>query len=115
MMSLGAFSALADDDVTIPAGKKAKAGTSLEKMDGKADPELDVYKITPGSSIRFWIYRNGKAQVSPTYKCKVQNDIPIRYNNSGNKKQGALYHSVWRKDTQSINGTSVYVHFAFVP
>ncbi len=112
--SLFVVSAFADDDVTIPAGKTAKAGSSLEKESTKADPYLDIYEITPGTTIKFWIYRNGKAQVSPTYTLSVGLDHAIRYNNSGNKKAGDKYHSVWKKTTQS-QSTSTLIHFAFIP
>lgn len=112
--SLFVVSALADDAVTIPAGKTAKAGSSLSKESTKADPILDIYEITPGTTIKFWIYRNGKAQVSPTYTLSVGYDQDIRYNNSGNKKAGDMYHSVWKKTTQS-QSTSTYISFAFVP
>lgn len=106
--------ALADDDVTIVSGKTAQAGTSLSKQSATAKPQLDIYTISPGTTIKFWIYRNGLAQVSPTYTLSQGNDLPIDYNNSGNKVKGALYHSVWKKTTQS-SSTATYIHFAFVP
>lgn len=112
--SLFVVSALADDDVTIPAGKAAKAGSSLTKENSTDEPYLDIYEITPGTTIKFWIYRNGKAQVSPTYTLTPHLDHDIRYNNSGNKKAGDKYHSVWKKTTQS-QSTSTYVHFSFIP
>ncbi|MDO4838752.1 MAG: hypothetical protein Q4B32_10260 [Clostridia bacterium] len=112
--SLFVVSALADDDVTIPAGKTAKAGSSLPKANSTDEPYLDIYEIAPGTTIKFWIYRNGKAQLSPTYTLSPRLDHDIRYNNSGNKKAGDKYHSVWKKTTQSQN-TSTYVHFSFIP
>jgi hypothetical protein len=112
--SMVVISAFADDDVTIPAGKTAKAGSSLTKESTSADPYLDIYQINPGTTIKFWIYRNGKAQVSPTYILSVGYDQDISYNNSGNKKAGDKYHSVWKKTMQS-QSTSTYVHFAFIP
>lgn len=105
--------ALADDDVTIPADKTAKAGTTLTKDDKTAQPQLDIYEITPGSTIKFWIYRNGLAQVSPTYTFSVGNDLAIKYNNSGNMVKNAKYHSVWKKTTQG--NVSTRIRFAFVP
>lgn len=112
--SLFVVSALADEDVTIPAGKTAKAGSSSKKETTDGEPYLDIYKITPGTTIKFWIYRNGKAQVSPTYTFSTGYDLDIRYNNSGNKKAGDLYHSVWKKTTQSLN-TNVIINFSFIP
>jgi len=110
-----AFScAFADDDVIIPKGKPAKAGTTLIKEAASAVPILDIYEITPGTTIKFWIYRNGHAQVSPTFVFGIGNDLPIRYNNSGNMVKNEKYHSVWRKTTQALNGET-YIHFAFVP
>ena len=115
MMTCTVFScAFADDDVTIPKGKPAKAGSTLTKADASSAPILDIYEITPGTTIKFWIYRNGHAQVSPTFVLAVGNDLPIRYNNSGNMVKNEKYHSVWRKTTQALNGTA-YIHFAFVP
>lgn len=105
--------ALADDDVTIPADKTAKAGTTLTKQDKSAQPVLDIYSIDPGMTIKFWIYRNGLAQVSPTYTFSAGADLNIRYNNSGNMVKGAKYHSVWKKTTQGNVDTNI--HFAFVP
>ncbi len=105
--------ALADDDVTIPADKTSKAGTTLTKQDKSAQPQLDVYKIDPGATIKFWIYRNGLAQVTRTYEVSTGNDWKIEYNNSGNMVKGAKYHSVWKKTTQG--NVATYIHFAFVP
>lgn len=113
-LSVLCVTALADDDVTIPSGKTAKAGTTLTKDDATANPVLDIYEITPGTTIKFWIYRNGHAQVSPTYILTVGADQDIAYNNSGNMVKNEKYHSVWKKTTQSTN-ESVYIHFAFIP
>lgn len=106
--------ALADDDVTIPAGKTSAAGTSLVKADSTSAPFLELYEINPGSSIQFWIYRNGVSQVSKTYTFDSYGEQEIKYSNTGYMVKGAKYHSVWKKTTQSA-GTPVYVHFAFIP
>lgn len=114
ILSVLCVTALADDDVTIPSGKTAKAGSTLTKDDAKADPVLDIYEITPGTTIKFWIYRNKHAQVSPTYTFEVGNDLDIAYNNTGNMVKNESYHSVWKKTTQ-LTKESVYIHFAFIP
>lgn len=98
----------------IVISRIAFAESTQTKADASSAPILDIYEITPGTTIKFWIYRNGHAQVSPTFVLAVGNDLPIRYNNSGNMVKNEKYHSVWRKTTQALNGTA-YIHFAFVP
>ncbi len=112
--SLFVVSAFADENVKIPAGKNAKAGSTSVKQSTKADPYLDINSISPGVTISFWIYRNGKAQVSPTYIFTTGLDLSIRYNNSGNKKAGDKYHSVWKKTTQ-LQSVETTIWYYFVP
>ena len=102
------------ESTTIPANKDAKAGTTLKKSNA-GEPYIDFKGVLPGSSITFWVWRNGDSQVTPTYTFTSTGVKTVFYMPSKKVKKGNRVHPVWKKVETGQSGVSVTVSYEFKP
>lgn len=102
------------ETTTIPANKDAKAGTTLKKSKA-GEPYIDFKGVLPGSSITFWVWRNGDSQVTPTYTFLSTGEKEVYYMPSKKVKKGNRVHPVWKKVETGQSGVSVTVSYEFKP
>lgn len=101
-------------DTTIPANKGAKAGASVEKG-STGEPKVNFKGVSVGSSIIFWVWRDGDSQVTPTYTFTSTGDKNVYYMSSKGVVKGNTVHPVWKKVETGQSGVSVTVSYEFKP
>lgn len=101
---------------TIPATSTSKGGSSVTKTAG-GDPSVSLNSVSVGSSIIFWIYKDGFRQVSPTYTFKGTGEKNVYYMVEYADKivTNAQYHPVWKKAETAQSGKQVKVTYSFTP
>lgn len=101
-------------DTTIPANKNAKAGTSVKK--GSAgEPVVHFDGLNVGSSITFWVWRDGDSQVTPTYTFTSTGVKTVFYMPTKGVVVGNTVHPVWKKAEPGQKGRKVKVSETFTP
>lgn len=101
---------------TIPATSKSKGGASVTKT-SNGDPSVSLSSVSVGSSIIFWVYKDGFRQVSPTYTFKSTGEKNVYYmpEYAADIVTNALYHPVWKKAETAQSGKEVKVIYTFTP
>lgn len=100
---------------TIASGESKRGKGSEVKADQQAEAYAKRNSVTNGGSILCYIWRlDAKAQVTADHTLSANGEYTVKYNNSGNKKKGASYRIVWKKDTQSVND-AITIDYIFWP